>query len=58
METALRVESELGVRLTRSTNPAKADRVPIDVSRFTPAQVHLIQQFILDLGPRVLLVGM
>jgi hypothetical protein len=96
METALRVESELGVTLTRSTNPAvdwvdangktydsvgnfdgryfdrewphlqerildhpaKADRVPIDVSRFTPAQVHLIQQFILDLGPRVFLVGM
>jgi hypothetical protein len=96
METASRVEKELGVRLERSTDPnvdwvdangksydavgnfdsrffesqwpnlqtrildhlAKADFVPIDVSRFTPAQVELVRQFIQDLGPRVFLVGM
>jgi hypothetical protein len=36
---------------------AKADYVPVDVSKFTPAQVAQVQQFIESLGPRVFLVG-
>lgn len=37
----------------------KADLVPVDVSKFTPAQVALVEQFITDrhLGPRVFIVG-
>lgn len=37
----------------------KADRVPIDVSRFTPEQIATVQQFLTDngLGPRAFLVG-
>jgi hypothetical protein len=37
----------------------KADRVPVDVSRFTPEQTQLVQDFIRDnqLSPRVFLVG-
>jgi hypothetical protein len=96
METANRVEQELGVTLERSTDPqvdwvdpasgktydavgnfdskyfdqqwpnlqvrimdhlAKADFVPIDVTKFTPAQVAQVEQFIQNLGPRVFIVG-
>jgi hypothetical protein len=35
----------------------KADFVPVDVSKFTPAQVAQVRQFIQNLGPRVFLVG-
>ncbi|NUT07307.1 MAG: hypothetical protein HOV76_27920 [Hamadaea sp.] len=38
---------------------AKADRVPIDVARFTSAQIATVQKFLADnsLGPRAFLVG-
>ena len=96
-ETAVRIEQELGIELTRSEDSAidwvgsdgytydavgnfdarffdrqwsnlqrqildhvrKADRVPVDVSRFTPEQKELVRDFLRDhqLGPRAFLLG-
>jgi hypothetical protein len=95
METAQRVEQQLGIRLRRDPSGdadwldsngvtydavgnfdgryfdgqwpslrrailnhlGKANYVPVDVSRFTPAQIAQVRQFIQNLGPRVFLVG-
>jgi hypothetical protein len=35
----------------------KADRVPVDVSQFTPQQVATVKQFIAQFAPRAFLVG-
>ena len=96
-ETAIRLEQELGIELTRSEDSAldwvgsdgytydavgnfeprffdrqwsnlqrqildhvrKADRVPVDVSRFTPEQKELVRDFLRDreLGPQAFLLG-
>ncbi len=94
-QTAMRVQAERGVSLTRSADPgvdwvdangitydavgnfkpeffdqqwsnlqrrildhmAKADLVPVDVSRFTEAQIAQVKDFVGPLGPRVFLVG-
>ncbi|MFF5291271.1 WXG100-like domain-containing protein [Paractinoplanes globisporus] len=96
-ETAVRIERELGIELTRAEDGdidwtgsdghtydavgnfdaryfdrewpnlrvrimdhvEKADRVPVDVSRFTPEQKQLVRDFLRDnrLGPQVFLLG-
>jgi CdiA C-terminal tRNase domain len=94
-ETASRVQTERGIELFRSADPAvdwvdaqgntydavgnfgsqhfdqqwpnlqariidhlaKADYVPVDVSRFTPDQVALVRDFVDRLGPSVFIVG-
>jgi hypothetical protein len=39
------------------THVAKADYVPVDLSQFSPEQIDMVEQYIMQYGSRVFLVG-